>query len=90
MSVVKQILREPQYKELIIVKIGLTIQQELRVLASRKEDSMLRNKSKEALLSFSWDSLWQELAVKTPTLLTILETALSCKAMSLSTIQPIP
>ena len=28
--------------------------------------------------------------MKTPTLLTILETALSCKAMSLSTIQPIP
>ena len=50
MSVVKQILREPQYKELIIV---LIIQQELRVLASRKEDSKLRNKSKEALLSFS-------------------------------------
>ena len=90
MSIVKQILREPQYKELMIVQIGLLIQRELRVLASRKENSLLRNKSKDALLSFSWDSMWQELAVKTPTLLTLLETVLSCKTMSLAKIQPIP
>ena len=54
-SIVKQFLREPQYKELIIVQIGLLIQRELRALASRKGNSLLRNKSKEAFLSFSWD-----------------------------------
>ena len=88
-SIVKQFLREPQYKELIIVQIGLLIQRELRALASRKGNSLLRNRSKEAFLSFSWDSMWQELVAKTPTLLTILETVLSCKTMSLSKIQPI-
>ena len=86
----KQIVSDPQYKDVIIVQIGLLIQREVKVLASLKENSLLRDKSRDTLLSFSWDKMWQELAVKTPTLLTILETILSCKTISFSKLQPIP
>lgn len=90
MSIVKQILNEPQCREILLVQIGLLIQRELRLLASKKENSLLRDKSKAALLSFSWEKMWQEISVKTPTLLTILETVLSCKTISFSRLQPIP
>ena len=85
----KQVLRDPHYKEIVKTKIGQIIQRELKVLASKKENCMQRNKSKDSLLSFSWASLWSELSLKTPTLLNILETVVSRKTVALSKIQPV-
>ena len=87
-SIVKLLLNEPRYREIIKIEIGLIIQRELRVLSSKKTSSLLRDKSKEGILSFSWDSMWKELAVNTPTLLNILEAVFSSKPIPLAKIQP--
>ena len=65
-----------------MIKLGLTILRELAVLGSKKSNSLLRDKLKTSLLSFSWKSMWMELEVTIPTLLRLLEATLNFKAVS--------
>ena len=63
----------------IVKHLGKIIRAELRNLCS---NSILLNKDREALSSFSWDGITQEFQLKSPLLFTLLESCLP-KAMGL-------
>ena len=65
------------------------IQGELKTLGSKKANSILRNKTKAGLLSFSWDKVWKELEMHAPIFLGLLEAILRGKTAKISRTQPI-
>ena len=83
------LLNDPKYRDIIVTKLGAMIQKQLRVLGSRRTKSLLHDKSKAGFLSFSWEAMWRELAIHTPTFLGLLEAVLSCKTAAFTRTQPV-
>ena len=85
----KLLVDDPKYCDVIVTKLRGVIQGELKTLGSKKANSILRNKTKAGLLSFSWNKVWKELEMHAPIFLGLLEAILSCKTAKISRTQPI-
>lgn len=71
-SLAKKCLDDEETRKYLIKCIGKTLQNEIANLCSNKHSSILKDKSKQAMESFSWDKLVAEMEINAPMLLSLL------------------
>ncbi len=64
--------------------LGRDVQKEMKSLCSKKFGSMLRASSAEAVSSFTWDKITNEVSSKAPTLYAVLQGCVDVKKPSIS------
>ena len=72
-SVVKQCLKNDRLRSLVINGIGIKLHKEVATLCSDASLSILRDKSMQALETFTWDHIYDEMRTRSPTSLSLLE-----------------
>ena len=72
-SLVGECLKQARTRKYLFQKLVHMIQQDMKQLCSRMANSMLQNKSSNALKEFSWNNLIKELAQHAPALLHVLK-----------------
>lgn len=73
LQLARQCLQNNATRRYVTKGIGQSIQHELASLCSDKVDSILRDKSAQALETFSWETVTEEMKTRAPTLLCLLE-----------------
>ena len=66
-------------REKIIKGVGKLMNRELRMLCANKTPSMMQDTSGDALAKFSWESVWEEITEKAPTLVALLQSSVPQK-----------
>lgn len=74
-SVVVNVLKNENGRKFCLEKIGLIIRNELREMCHPSTNSILHSQSLQDLQQFTWNELQNELAVKAPVLLRVLQEA---------------
>lgn len=72
-SIARQAMKDSRIRKKVVERMGKLMSQELTNLASLKSNSMLRNRSCQALEQFSWKELLVELEKETPITLSLLK-----------------
>ena len=72
-ALARRCLKDHVIRKFITKGVGLSLQHEIASLCSDKVDSILLDKSVQALETFSWEVVMEEMKTKAPTLLSILE-----------------
>ena len=65
-SIARQAMKDSRIRKKVVERMGKLMSQELTNLASLKSNSMLRNRSCQALEQFSWKSCWLSSRKKHP------------------------
>ena len=78
-AVARRCLKDSCISKYIVKGIGLSLKHEIASLCSDKVDSVLRDKSVNALETFSWDVVMEEMKTRAPTLLSLLQTCTHTK-----------
>lgn len=71
-SIANQCLNDEDISKHVIKKICRMVRAEMEVMCSDKVDSTLKHHSREELLSFSWEKIYNEMQQHAPTFLEIL------------------
>ena len=71
-ALARQCLKDPVNRKFITKGVGLSLKQEVASLCSTKKSSFLQDKSVEALETFSWEAIIEEMKSRAPTLLSVL------------------
>ena len=72
-------LNDSGISKYIVKGISLSVQHEIASLCSDKVDSVLREKSVNAVEMFSWDVVMEEMKTRAPTLLSLFKTCTHTK-----------
>ena len=72
-SVARQCLKDTVIQKYVVKGIGLTLRKEIAKLCSDDVKSVLRDHSPDALKTFEWKKVIQEMGFRAPTLLTLLQ-----------------
>ena len=75
----RQAVRDPKIRKRVLSILTKDIQKEMTTLCARKTGSILRQSSIQAINSFSWEAVTEELQRVAPTLHTILEGCVDVK-----------
>lgn len=78
-SILEQLLKNQQRRSQAAKIIGRLIRNEMRHICSDKRMSILRETSEAAMKGFTWETVWLELQLVTPLLMTILEHSFPAK-----------
>lgn len=78
-AIARQAMAHPKVKQAVIRVAGKLVRKEMMAMCKRDDPSVLRNSSREAMQSFSWDSLVDELQEKAPTFLQLLRGCIRTK-----------
>lgn len=70
----RRCLQDKALRKYITKGISWSVQHEVARLCSDKLDSVLRDKGAQALETFNWDTVVEEMKTRAPTLLSLLET----------------
>ncbi len=76
-AIARQVMSHRKTKEAVLRETGLILRKELQTLCKSSAPSMLRGTSPQALKTFQWDSLVDELEERSPTLLEVLRACVS-------------
>lgn len=72
-SIARQVVKDSRIRKMVVERMGKFLSQELTNIASLKTNSVLRNRSCEALEQFSWKSLLLEFEREAPNTLSLLK-----------------
>ena len=72
-ALARQCLKDPVTRRFITKGVGLSLRHEVAKLCSDKVSSVLQDKSVEALETFSWEAIIEEMKNRAPTLLSVLD-----------------
>ena len=72
-SIARQVVKDNWIRKKVVERMGKLLSKELTNLASLKTNSLLRNRSCEALEQFSWQNLLAELEKEAPITLSLLK-----------------
>lgn len=78
-SIGRHAVKNPKIRQRVLAVLANDIQREMKVICSRKANSVLRQTSVEALKQFSWRNLLKELEQLTPTLYAVLKSCTDVK-----------
>lgn len=84
MSIARQALKHERVRKCILHRVGKLIRKEMENICGRKVSTILRNRSFEAMQSFSWGKLVQELEQLSPTFYRILKDCVQRKRKKVS------
>ena len=87
-SIAQAVLQNPNLCHHVIDEVAKGIRKEIKKLCSKKQDSILRMKTKPALENLLWGRILDELQMHTPTLLAILKNCLPKSKSTSSTVSP--
>ena len=71
-SIARQVVKDNRIRKKVVERMGKLLSQELTNLASLKTNSVLRNRSCEALEQFSWQNLRKKHPLPSPCLSSVL------------------
>ena len=78
-SIARRAMRDPKVRKVVLNILEKDVQKEMTKMSAKNTKSCLRQRSLEALDSFSWDHLHSELQSKAPTLHRILQGCVNVK-----------
>lgn len=83
-AIARQVLQHKRVKGAVLKVVGQQIRKEMMVMCKQKTASVLRDLSSEAMQSFTWDTLVEELKTKAPTLLQMIRECVRTKRRQVS------
>ena len=72
-SIAKQVMSHQRIRKCILLKVGKLIKKDMNNICSNKTSSLLRKRTPDAMRSFAWRDLVQELEQHSPTLYQVLK-----------------
>lgn len=78
-ALARRCLKDRVVRKYITKGVGLSLQHEIASLCSDKVNSVLRDKSAQAIETFSWEAVIEEMKTRAPTLLSLLESCTKTK-----------
>ena len=72
-SIAKQVFSHQRIRKCILLKVGKLLKKDMNNICSKKTSSLLRKRTPDAMRSFAWRDLVQELEQHSPTLYQVLK-----------------